>query len=84
MDGTLKERVDSIVRGQVIGVQTEIQSFNFFFGIQLGILVLRYTGNSFSALRYTWTGEWKGGRFKSGSFLYHKYKRGIKETVSSS
>ena len=62
MDGTLKERVDSIVRGQVIGVQTEIQSFNFFFGIQVGILVLRYTGDSSSALQYTWTGEWKGGR----------------------
>ena len=62
MDGTLKERVDSIVRGQVIGVQTEIQSFNFFFGIQLGILVLRYTGNSSSALQYTWTGGGSGGR----------------------
>ena len=30
----LKGRVDSRVRGQVIGVQTQMQSFNFFFGIQ--------------------------------------------------
>ena len=39
----LKERVDSKVRGQVMDVRTQMQSFNVFFGIQLGVLVLRHT-----------------------------------------
>ena len=29
-DGNLEEEVDSEIRGQVIGVQTQMQSFNFF------------------------------------------------------
>ena len=40
--------MNSRVRCQVIGVQTQMQSFNFFFGIQLGVLVLRHTDNSSS------------------------------------
>ena len=39
----LKGRVDSGARSQVIDIQTQMQSFNFFFGIQLGVLVLRHT-----------------------------------------
>ena len=42
-NGMLKERVDSKVRGQVMGVRTQMQSFNVFFGMQLGVLVLRHT-----------------------------------------
>ena len=53
-NGILKGRVDSRVRAQVVGVQTQIQSFNFFFGIQLGVLVWRHTDNSSSTLRYTY------------------------------
>ena len=41
-DAVLKGRVDSRARSQVIDVQTQMQSFNFFFGIQLGVLVLRH------------------------------------------
>ena len=40
--------MNSRVRCQVIGVQTQMQSFNFSFGIQLGVLVLRHTDNSSS------------------------------------
>ena len=32
-DKILEGKVDSEIRGQVIGVQTQMQSFNFFFGI---------------------------------------------------
>ena len=42
-DAVLKGRVDSRARSQVIDVQTQMQSFNFFFGIQLGVLVLRHS-----------------------------------------
>ena len=52
-DGILEGKVDSEVRGQVITVQTQMQSFNFFFGIQPGVLVLRYTDNLFSTLQHT-------------------------------
>ena len=45
-----EKRVDSEVRRQVIGVQTQMQSFNLFFEIQLGVLVLRHTNNLHSAI----------------------------------
>ena len=32
-DGILEGKVDSEIRGQVKGVQTQMQSFNFFFGM---------------------------------------------------
>ena len=41
-DAVLKGRVDSRVRNQVIGVQTQTQSFDFFSEIQQGVLVLRH------------------------------------------
>ena len=41
-DAVLNGRVDSRAQSQVIDVQTQMQSFNFFFGIQLGVLVLRH------------------------------------------
>ena len=41
-DAVLKGRVDSRARSQVIDVQTQMQSFNFFFGMQLGVLVLTH------------------------------------------
>ena len=89
-DGILKGRLDSRVRGQVKGVQTQMQSFNFFLEIQLGVLVLRHRDNSSSILQYTHirgvdTNNRVGARFKLGPFLYSKYKRGTEETnVSSS
>ena len=41
-DAVLKKRVDSRVRSQAIDIQTQMPSFNFFFGVQLGVLVLRH------------------------------------------
>ena len=41
-DAVLKRRVDSRVGSQAIDIQTQMQSFNFFFRIQLGVLVLRH------------------------------------------
>ena len=52
-DGILKGRVHSRVLCQGIGVQTQMQSLNFFFGIQLEAIVLRHTDYSSSTLRYT-------------------------------
>ena len=52
-DAFLKGRVDSRARSNVIDVQTQMQSFNFFLGIKLGVLIFRHTDNSSSTLRYT-------------------------------
>ena len=52
-DSDLKGRVDSRSRSHAIDVQTQMQSFNFFFRIQMGVLVLRHTDNSSFTLRYT-------------------------------
>ena len=41
----LNGRVDSRVRGQVIVVRTQMQTFDVFCGIQLGALVLRDKDN---------------------------------------
>ena len=45
-EAILKKRLDSRAWSQAIAVQTQMQSFNFFFGMQLRVLVLRHTGNS--------------------------------------
>ena len=53
-DEILEGSVDPEVGGRVVGVQTQMQSFNFFFGIQLGVLVLRPTDFYLSStLQYT-------------------------------
>ena len=52
-DGILDRKVDSEIRGQVIGIQTQIQSFDSFSGIQLGVLVLINTDNLSFTLQYT-------------------------------
>ena len=41
-DAVLKGIVDSRALSEVTDVQTQMQSFNFFFEIQLGVLVLRH------------------------------------------
>ena len=51
----LEGRVDPEVRDKVFGVQTQMQSFNFFLRIQLRILVLRHTENFSSTLQHTHT-----------------------------
>ena len=45
--------VDSEVRGQAIGVQTQIHIFYYFFEIRPGVLVSRYADNLSSTLQYT-------------------------------
>ena len=52
-DAILTGKVDSRARGQVLKCQMQMKSFNLFFGLQLGILVLRHTDNSSSTLCYT-------------------------------
>ena len=47
----LEGKVDLEVRGQVIRVQMQKQNFNFFFGIQLGVVLL-HTDNLSSSLEY--------------------------------
>ena len=42
-DGILEGKVNSEIRSQVIGVQTQIQRYNFDSGTQLGVLVLMFT-----------------------------------------
>ena len=49
-DVILERRVDPEVRSRFVGVQNQIQRFDFYFGIQLRILVLRHTDNLSSAL----------------------------------
>ena len=46
----VKGKVDSEIRSQIIGVQTQIQRYNFDFGTQLGVLVLMLTEKLSSAL----------------------------------
>ena len=38
-------KIESKIQGQVIGVQTQMQSFNIFLEIELGVLVLMHTSN---------------------------------------
>ena len=51
-DDILEGKVDSEIRSQVIHVQTQKQSFNFFFWIELGV-ALNHTDNLSSSLQYT-------------------------------
>ena len=44
---------NSEVQGQVIGVQTQMQSFHLYFGIQTGILVLMHRNNLSFTLQCT-------------------------------
>ena len=50
-DGILERRVDLEVRCQVIGVQMQMQSFNFSFVLQPGDLVLRHADKLFSTVQ---------------------------------
>ena len=51
----LTRTLDSWAQGQVVRYQMQMRSFNLFFGIQLEILVLRHTDNSYSTLQYIHT-----------------------------
>ena len=49
-DVKLEVETGSEIRGQVIGVQTQMQSFKLHFGIQLRVLVLMHTINIASTI----------------------------------
>ena len=51
-DDILEEKVDSKIRRQVICVQTQKQSFNFFLWMQLGVVSM-HADNLSSSLQYT-------------------------------
>ena len=51
-DDILEEKADSEIRGLVIRVETQKQSLNFFFWVQLGVVSM-HTDNLSSTLEYT-------------------------------
>ena len=71
-DAIIKGRVDSRAPGQVICVQMQVQSFNLYFEIQLGILVLRHTNNSSFTLGYTYVHVIKLSKLQI--YVFHHYK----------
>ena len=50
-DEILEEKVDSEIRGQVIGVQKQMQMFNFFLEIWSGHFALMHADNLYSTLQ---------------------------------
>ena len=51
MWGWVQDNVsDSDMKAGIIGVQTKIQTFSFFFGLQLAIVVLSHSDNLSSSL----------------------------------
>ena len=52
-DEILEEKVDSEIRGQVIGVQKQMQMFNFFLEIWPGLFALMHADNLYSTLQYS-------------------------------
>ena len=81
-DAMFKGWVDSRARLQVIDVQTQMQSFNFFLGIQLGVLVLRHRDNSSSTLRYTTSTCHFVKLSKLQKYVFHDYKAWERKIIS--
>ena len=50
-DEILEEKVDSEIRGQVIGAQKQMQMFNFFLEIWPGLFALMHADNLYSTLQ---------------------------------
>ena len=50
-DEILEEKVDSEIRGQVIGVQKQMQMFNFFLEMWSGLFALMHADNLYSTLQ---------------------------------
>ena len=68
-------KVDSEIRGQVIRVQTQKQSFNFFLWIQLGV-VLMHTNNLYFTLQCTYVMLQRSVNWKSLFFNITRYETG--------
>ena len=45
MEVVLKEYKDTETKTHIIGVQTRMNKFNYFFGVKLAILLLRHSDN---------------------------------------
>ena len=49
--GCLKEYKDTETKARIIGVQTQMNKFNYFFGVKLAILLLRHSDNLSATLQ---------------------------------
>ena len=47
----LKEYKDTETKAHIIGVQTQLNKFNYFFGVKLAILLLRHSDNLSATLQ---------------------------------
>ena len=47
----LKEYKDTETKARIIGVQTQMNKFNYFFGVKLAILLLRHSDNLSATLQ---------------------------------
>ena len=47
----LKEYIDTETKARIIGVQTQMNKFNYFFGVKLAILLLRHSDNLSTTLQ---------------------------------
>ena len=59
-DECLEEQLQSDIRARIIGVQTQMKLFNFFFGLSLCYLVLKHSDNLSCALQGTKVSAAKG------------------------
>ena len=50
-DAALETGLDAEVRSRIIGVRAQMESFNYFFGISIGELVLKHGDNLSKALQ---------------------------------
>ena len=78
-DGTLDGKVDSKIWGQVVRIQTQKQSFNFFFWIQLGVFM--YIDNLSFTLQCTHVMLERSVNCKSFSTCFSTLQ-GMREEVS--
>ena len=51
MEVVLKEYKDTETKTHIIGVQTRMNKFNYFFGVKLAILLLRHSDNLSTTLQ---------------------------------
>ena len=78
----LTRTLDSWAWGQVVRYQMQMRSFNLFFGIQLGILVLRHADNLYSTLWYIHTCTCHIKSSKLQKWVFHHYKTWERKLVS--
>ena len=50
-DEWLKTKLQPDIRGQIIGCSTQMKSFDFYFGLHLGVTTFRHTDNLSATLQ---------------------------------